>query len=125
MHKIWLAVLSNSSSSPCVLVPKVDLTHRSCADYREVNSVTKSDPFPLSRVEDCTDRVVTACYVTKLKWYWQVPLTQRASDISAFVTPDNFLQYTVTHLARVMLLPTFSKSFGLCCLVLITLTLYK
>lgn len=39
-----------------------------------------------------------ACFVTKLdffKRYWQVPLTQRRSDISAFVTPDNFLQYTV------------------------------
>lgn len=30
-----------------------------------------------------------------LKGYWQVPLTERASDISAFVTPDAFMQYTV------------------------------
>lgn len=30
-----------------------------------------------------------------LKGYWQVPLTARASEISAFVTPDNFLQYSV------------------------------
>lgn len=30
-----------------------------------------------------------------LKGYWQVPLTTRASEISAFVTPDHFLQYTV------------------------------
>ncbi|KAF7649319.1 hypothetical protein LDENG_00143470, partial [Lucifuga dentata] len=37
-------------------------------------------------------------FVTKLdllKGYWQVPLTPRASEISAFVTPDHFLQYTV------------------------------
>ncbi len=37
-------------------------------------------------------------FVTKLdllKGYWQVPLTARASEISAFVTPDNFLQYKV------------------------------
>jgi len=26
---------------------------------------------------------------------WQVPLTPRASDISAFVTPDSFLQFNV------------------------------
>lgn len=41
---------------------------------------------------------VSAKYVTKLdllKGYWQVPLTPRASEISAFVTPDHFLQYTV------------------------------
>lgn len=30
-----------------------------------------------------------------LKGYWQVPLTERAKEISAFVTPDDFLQYTV------------------------------
>ncbi len=44
------------------------------------------------------DKVGSARYVTKLdllKGYWQVPLTKRASEISAFVTPDSFLQYTV------------------------------
>ncbi|KAL0175369.1 hypothetical protein M9458_031337, partial [Cirrhinus mrigala] len=49
-------------------------------------------------MEDCVDRVGSARYVTKLdllKGYWQVPLTSRASEISAFVTPDNFLQYSV------------------------------
>lgn len=94
-----LAVPSTSAwSSPCVLVPKPDHTPRFCNDYRKVNSVTKPDSFPLPRMEDCIDRVGSAKYVTKLdllKGYWQVPLTPRASEISAFVTPDTFLQYTV------------------------------
>ena len=94
-----LAVPSASAwSSPCVLVPKPDSTPRFCNDYRKVNSVTKPDSFPLPRMEDCIDRVGSAQYVTKLdmlKGYWQVPLTPRASEISAFVTPDTFLQYTV------------------------------
>lgn len=30
-----------------------------------------------------------------LKGYWQIPLTPHASQISAFVTPDSFAQYTV------------------------------
>ncbi len=37
-------------------------------------------------------------YVSKfdlLKGYWQVPLTNRAKELSAFITPDAFLQYTV------------------------------
>ncbi len=49
-------------------------------------------------MEDCVDRVGLARYVTKLdllKGYWQVPLTKRASKVSAFVTPDSFLQYRV------------------------------
>ncbi len=44
------------------------------------------------------DNLGSARYISKLdllKGYWQVPLTPRASDISAFVTPDNFLQYSV------------------------------
>uniref|UniRef100_A0A8C5DT92 Gypsy retrotransposon integrase-like protein 1 n=1 Tax=Gouania willdenowi TaxID=441366 RepID=A0A8C5DT92_GOUWI len=94
-----LAVPSVSAwSSPCVLVPKPDKTARFCNDYRKVNAVTKPDSYPLPRMEDCIDRVGSARYVTKLdllKGYWQVPLTPRASEISAFVTPDSFLQYTV------------------------------
>ena len=94
-----LAVPSASAwSSPCVLVPKPDNTPRFCNDYRKVNLVTKPDSFPLPRMEDCIDRVGSAKFVTKLdllKGYWQVPLTPRASEISAFVTPDTFLQYTV------------------------------
>ncbi len=49
-------------------------------------------------MEDCVDRVGNAKFVTKLdllKGYWQVPLTERASEISAFATPDVFLQYRV------------------------------
>jgi len=30
-----------------------------------------------------------------LKGYWQVPLTAHAKEISAFVTPDGFFQYTI------------------------------
>lgn len=81
-------------SSPCLLVPKPDNTFRFCTDYRKVNHVTKPDSFPLPRMEDCVDRVGLAKYVTKLdllKGYWQVPLSQHASEISAFVIPDSFL----------------------------------
>lgn len=49
-------------------------------------------------MEDCIDRVGAARFVTTLDLlmgYWHEPLTARASEISAFVTPDNFLQYTV------------------------------
>ncbi len=97
--KHGMAVPSQSPwSSPCLLVPKPDSTFRFCTDYRKVNNITKPDSFPLPRIEDCVDKVGSARYVTKLdllKGYWQVPLTKRASEISAFVTPDSFLQYTV------------------------------
>ena len=89
---------SSSWSSPCILVPKPDGSYRMCTDYRKVNSVTKTDTFPIPRMDDCIDKVGKARYVTKfdlLKGFWQVPLTDRAKEISAFVTPDGLYQYKV------------------------------
>ena len=88
----------SSWSSPCLLADKADGSDRFCTDFRKVNGVTKPDCYPLPRVEDCVDNVGSANFVSKLdllKGYWQVPLTPRAKEVSAFVTPDAFLQYTV------------------------------
>ena len=89
---------SSEWSSPCVLVPKPDGTYRFCTDFRQVNKVTKSDSYPIPRVDDCVDRMGNAKFVCKLdllKGYWQVPLTARAKEISAFATPDGLYQYKV------------------------------
>lgn len=52
-----------------------------------------AEPFPWPRMEDGADRMGAATYVTTLdllKGHWQVPLTSRASDVSASVPPDAF-----------------------------------
>lgn len=94
-----IAVPSSSSwASPSLLVEKSDKSPRFCTDYRKVNKVTKSDSYPLPRMEDCIDRVGSAKFVSKfdlLKGYWQVPLSARAREISAFVTPFGLFEYTV------------------------------
>ena len=85
-------------SSPCVLVPKPDNTYRCCTDLKRVNAVSKSDSFPLPRIDDCIDRIGQAKFVSKfdlLKGFWQIPLTERAKKISAFVTPNGLYQYKV------------------------------
>ena len=49
-------------------------------------------------MEDCIDKVGSSKFVSKLdllKGYWQVPLTERAVEISAFVTPDGLYEYKV------------------------------
>ena len=78
-------------SSPCILVPKSNGTYRMCTDYGKVNSVTKTDSFPIPRIDDCIDKVGNSKYVTKfdlLKGFWQVPLTDKAKEVSAFATPN-------------------------------------
>ena len=89
---------SSSWASPCLLVDKPDGAFRFCTDYRRVNRVTRPDSFPLPRMDDCIDSVGPAKFVSKfdlLKGYWQVPLTPRASDISAFVTPSGLYSSSV------------------------------
>lgn len=85
-------------SSPCLLVPKAGNCYRFCTDFRKVNDLTKVDAYPMPRVDDCIDKVGKAKFVSKfdlLKGYWQVPLTERAVEVSAFVVPDGFYQYKV------------------------------
>ena len=91
--------LSQSAwSSPCLLVPKGDRSDRFCTDFRKVNLVTKSDSFLIPRVEDCIDHIGHSKCVTKLdllKGYWQVPLSNKAKEILAFVTPNGIFQHKV------------------------------
>jgi len=85
-------------SSPCILVPKADGSMRFCTDFRRVNALTRDDSYPIPRIDDCIDLVGNAKFVTKidlLKGYWQIPLTERAKRISAFVTHDGLYQYRV------------------------------
>ena len=99
-------------SSPCILVPKPDGKFRMCTDYIKVNSVTKTDTFPIPRIDDCIDNIGQAKYVTKfdlLKGFWQIPLTDRAKEISAFVTPDGLYQYKVMPLGMKNSPATFQR----------------
>ena len=104
---------SNSCwSSPCLLVPKPDGTLRFCTDFRKVNSVTKTDTYPLPRIDDCIDSVGQAQYVSKfdlLKGYWQVPLTDAAKDISAFAVANGLFQYRVLPFGLKNAPPTFQR----------------
>lgn len=87
----------SSWASPCLLVKKSDQTYRFCTDYRKVNALTKPDSYPLPRIEDCVDQVGSARYVSKfdlLKGYYQVPLTSRAQEVSAFVTSSGLYSYS-------------------------------
>ena len=49
-----------------VLLVFSDGTFRMCTDYRKVNSVTKTDSFPVPRMDDCIDNIGQANNVTNL-----------------------------------------------------------
>ena len=99
-------------ASPCVLVSKTDGGVRMCTDFRKPNMVTRADCFPLARIDDIIDAIGDATYITKLdllKGYYQVPLTERAKRISAFITPFGLFQYTVMPFGMRNAPPTFMR----------------
>ena len=105
----------NEWSSPCILVPKPDGSFRFVTDFRKVNQCTKTDSYPFPRIhgiDDCIDKIGNAKFFSKfelLKGYWQVPLTDRAKEISAFCTPDALYQYRVMPFGMKNALATFQR----------------
>ena len=99
-------------SSPVLLVPKEDGSQRLCIDFRKVNALTVTDSFPIPRLDDCIDRIGKATFVTKfdlLKGYWQVPLSERAKQISAFSTSDGLFECNVMPFGMKNAPATFSR----------------
>ena len=66
-----------------------------CTDYRKLNVVTKADSYPMPRIDDYIDKIGHSKYIAKfhlLKGFWHIPLTDRAKECSAFVTPNELHQ---------------------------------
>jgi len=89
---------SNSPwSSPVCMVKKKDDTYRFCIDYCRLNDVTKKDAFPVPDVKDALDSLHGAKYfatIDLLSRYWQLGMTDRAKERSAFCTRRGLFQFT-------------------------------
>ena len=85
-------------SSPVVVVTKRDGGLRLCVDYRKLNAVTKTDIFPLPRIDDCLDSLNGNAYFSTLdlaSGYWQIAMEADSREKTAFVTPDGAFEFTV------------------------------
>ena len=89
---------SSPWESPVVLVKKKDGTLRFCVDYRHLNSVTKSDTFPLPRIDNLFDQLGKAQYFSTLdlaSGYWQVQVHPLSCEKTAFVTHQGLHEFAV------------------------------
>ena len=92
--------LSSEWAAPIVLVKKKDGSLRMCMDYRRLNSATRSDAYPMPRI-DLIDRLGKAKYITALDLTWGylgILADARGSKRqhkTAFTTPFGLFQFKV------------------------------
>jgi len=66
-------------------------------DYRRLNPVAKKDAYPVPDIQDALDHLRGAKYFATmdlLSGYWQIGLTERAKERSAFCTRRGLFQFT-------------------------------
>lgn len=84
-------------ASPIVLVKKSNGEDRLCVDYRELNSVTTKQPFPMPIIEELLATLAGNRYFTTLdlmSGYYQIPIDKNSQKYTAFVTHDGHFEYT-------------------------------
>ena len=91
---------------------KKDSSVRLCVDYRRLNKVTKVDAFPIPKVDECIDAVSGANIFSTLDLtfgYLQVPLCQKDTPKSAFISKHGLYEYTSTLFGMVNSGATFQR----------------
>ncbi|XP_071510123.1 uncharacterized protein [Diadema antillarum] len=110
-----LGVIERSNSptaSPIVLVKKPDGSNRFCVDFRRLNKVTKFDSEPIPDQEELFTRLASDKFFTKIdlsKGYWQVPMSEKSKELTAFITPDGLYHFKVMPFGLVNAPATFSR----------------
>ena len=80
------------------MVQKPDGTWQLCVDYRGLDGVTTSDPYPLPNINDCLEKVRDVTIFPTLDLiagYWQIPTSPSAAGKLAFSTDQCQFIWTV------------------------------
>ena len=79
-----------------VLVKKKDGSYRCCIDYRQLNSVTVKDAYPVPRTDSCLDAMSGSLSFSTLDLpsaYHQVYVSPEDSEKTAFICPRGMYKY--------------------------------
>lgn len=83
-------------SAPIVVVQKKDGAIRLCVDYRQLNSKTRKDAYPLPRIEESLDALTGAKLFSTLdltSGYNQIPMAEKDKQKTAFCTPFGLFEF--------------------------------
>ena len=98
-NMINVGVIRKSSSpwaSRLLVVKKPDGSWRPCVDYRKLNTMTKTDSYPLPYIDDLLFRLGGANIFSKFDLYsgfWQMPLNPSDAEKTAFTTPLGLFEW--------------------------------
>ena len=83
-------------ASNIVLARKKDGSLRCCIDYRQLNSVTRKDAYPLPRTDACLDAMSGTCWFSTFDMrssYHQVAMSSDDADKTAFITRRGMFRF--------------------------------
>ena len=89
---------SGPYAAPITLQPKKDGSLRFCVDFRQLNSVTVRDVYPIPRIDETLDQLQMAKYFTSLdlkSGFWQIELDEESRPKTAFITHAGLFQFKV------------------------------
>ena len=87
---------SSSYSSPIHLTDKKDGTKRFCIDFRNLNTETKKDKYPIPIVDETKDYLLGARYFSTLdliSGYWQIEIDEADKHKTAFTTSQGHYEF--------------------------------
>ena len=83
--------------SPVVLVDKKNNSKkRFCIDFRKLNEKTKTEKFPIPRIDEALDALSGSQYFSSLDFnnaYWQLPLHKDSMEKTAFSTTSGHYEF--------------------------------
>lgn len=83
-------------ASPITLVAKPNVQFRMCVDYRDLNTITIKDRYPIPRIDDQLDALAKARWFTSLDMtsgFYQIPVAEESVHKTAFVTQDGHYEF--------------------------------
>ena len=98
MSKGWICPSDSPWSSPVLFTKKKNGKLRLCVDYRQLNTVTKSDHYPIPRIDDNLDRLANCSYFSILdlaSGFHQMPLDVDSEELTSFNTRYGQFKYRV------------------------------
>ena len=91
LEKMGVIRRANSPwSSPLQMVKKCDGSYRACGDYRQLNTRTEKDRYPVPHIHSFSDKFAGAKYFSKLditKGYYHIPMSEADIAKTAVITP--------------------------------------